>query len=67
MDFIPIQYRILFIFSLIASFVLTERRFAFDLKDRLKIFGAFFAAIFFGILILYQILTLIIQKSPLRL
>ena len=53
MDFVPIEYRILFIFSLITSIILTERRFAYDMKERLKIFGAFFAAIFVGISILY--------------
>jgi hypothetical protein len=56
MGFIPIEYRILFIFSLIVAFILTERRFAFDMKDRLKIFGVFFATIYIGISILYFVL-----------
>jgi hypothetical protein len=66
MNFIPIEYRILFIFSIIVAFIITERGFSFDLKQRLIMFGSYTGAIFVGAVILYQILKILLNSIPSR-
>lgn len=50
------EYRIMFVFALIIAILLAERQFAFDMKQRLKILGGFFIAVYGSLIILYQIL-----------
>ncbi|OGK50792.1 hypothetical protein A3A55_04590 [Candidatus Roizmanbacteria bacterium RIFCSPLOWO2_01_FULL_40_14] len=53
---IPMEYRIMFVFALIIAILLAERQFAFDIKQRLKMFAGFFIAVFISLLIAYHAL-----------
>lgn len=64
MSFIPIEYRIIFIFAIIIAFLLTERRFSFDLKQRVIMFGSYLFTILVGLIIVYQLLKILLGYLP---
>lgn len=47
---------ILIFFAGVVAFLITERRFAFDFRQRLKLFSVMFSVVFVGLLILVYIL-----------